>query len=220
MARFIEHQKALELRKQGKSYSEIKKVLGISKSTLSDWLHDYPLTYEQIDKLSYHNATRIERYRTTMREKKDTKFKIAYDKQKKMIFPINNHNLFIAGLFLYWGEGSKSKYDRICLSNTNPAIIKFFIYWSTQSLRISKEKVRIQLHLYSDMNIRKELLYWSKLINIPLKHFYKPYIKNSLTTNINHKGCFGHGTCNVNINDVNIDRIVLSSIKAVEDKYK
>jgi DNA-binding CsgD family transcriptional regulator len=36
MARFIEHQKALELRKQGKSYSEIKKILDISKSTLSD----------------------------------------------------------------------------------------------------------------------------------------------------------------------------------------
>ncbi|PIR82779.1 hypothetical protein COU20_00415 [Candidatus Kaiserbacteria bacterium CG10_big_fil_rev_8_21_14_0_10_59_10] len=42
MARRADHQKAVLLRKQGKSYNEIKEILGIAKSTLSGWLHDYP----------------------------------------------------------------------------------------------------------------------------------------------------------------------------------
>jgi len=43
MARFQDKEKALALRKQEMSYSQIKSILGISKSTLSSWLRDYPL---------------------------------------------------------------------------------------------------------------------------------------------------------------------------------
>jgi len=35
-------QKAIELRKQGMSYSLIRKELPVAKSTLSGWLKDYP----------------------------------------------------------------------------------------------------------------------------------------------------------------------------------
>jgi len=38
MARIIDKQKAIKLRKQGKTYGQIRQELGISKSTLSDWL--------------------------------------------------------------------------------------------------------------------------------------------------------------------------------------
>ena len=39
--------KAIKLRKDGASYGEIKKKLGISKSTLSYWLKDVLLTEDQ-----------------------------------------------------------------------------------------------------------------------------------------------------------------------------
>ncbi|KKP80446.1 MAG: hypothetical protein UR81_C0028G0006, partial [Candidatus Levybacteria bacterium GW2011_GWB1_35_5] len=48
MARVIDRQRAIELRKQGKSYGQIKKQLGIAKSTLSDWLSKYPLSEKQL----------------------------------------------------------------------------------------------------------------------------------------------------------------------------
>ena len=51
MARFKDHEKALALRKQEISYSQIKKILGVSKSTLSDWLHKFPLSEEKIREL-------------------------------------------------------------------------------------------------------------------------------------------------------------------------
>ena len=60
MARFKGHQKALTLRKQGMSYGQIKKILKISKSTLSDWLKNYPLTEERIRELQ-KNETVIEK---------------------------------------------------------------------------------------------------------------------------------------------------------------
>ena len=101
MARFIEHQKALKLKKQGKSYSEIKKTLGISKSTLSDWLRKYPLTLRQMNKLNRNDEKRIERCRETKLKHKKERLFIAYKKQKDALFPLSKRDLFIAGLFLY-----------------------------------------------------------------------------------------------------------------------
>ena len=46
---------ALILRKQELSYSEIKKRLNVSKSTLSLWLRNYPLSKEKINELRGNN---------------------------------------------------------------------------------------------------------------------------------------------------------------------
>ncbi|MCX6713082.1 MAG: helix-turn-helix domain containing protein, partial [Candidatus Vogelbacteria bacterium] len=69
MARILVKQKAVKLRLEGKSYSEIKNLLGISKSTLSGWLEDYPLSKERIKELRDWNPRRIENFRNTMRNK-------------------------------------------------------------------------------------------------------------------------------------------------------
>ena len=62
MARVKDRQRALELRLQGRSYSQIKKELGVSKSTLSEWLRQYPLTQERIRQLQKegNNEAKIE----------------------------------------------------------------------------------------------------------------------------------------------------------------
>jgi len=51
MARIQDREKAIALRKQEMSYSQIKKVLGVSKSTLSYWLKDFPLSKERVEEL-------------------------------------------------------------------------------------------------------------------------------------------------------------------------
>ena len=50
--RFEEKQRARELRGLGWSYNDILSEVGVSKSTLSLWLRDIPLTEEQIAALS------------------------------------------------------------------------------------------------------------------------------------------------------------------------
>ncbi len=219
MARFKDREKALTLRKQGKSYSQIKKILGLSKSTLSVWLRNYPLSKQRVRELRDWNEQRIEKYRETMRKKRQTRLDRTYDEQKKIILPLTKREFFIAGLMLYWGEGKKSKSSALSISNTDPSVIKFFIKWLYDCLSVSKDKIRIELHLYADTNIDKEIKYWSKTLNIPLRQFYRPYIKNTSSQRINHKGAFGHGTCNVEIGSVLLSEKVLMGIKAISDKY-
>ncbi len=210
---------ALILRKQELSYSQIKKKLKVSKSTLSYWLRDYPLSREKINELRGNNEKRIERYRETRRKTKEKRLKEFYLEQKKKIFPLSKRDLFIAGLFLYWGEGGKTMSNHVSVSNTDPSVINFFINWIEKVLKISREKLRFSLHLYNDMDVEKELSFWSKILNIPKNQFSKPYIKKSSSLRINQKGGFGHGTCNTRLGNARLSEKVLMGIKAISNKY-
>jgi predicted transcriptional regulator len=101
MARLFEHQKALALRKRGKSYSQIKQLLGISKSTLSEWLKSYPLTRDDLNRLCYKNEIKIEKYRQTMQNKHNKRLEDVYASQKNNISSLTDREIFIAGIFLY-----------------------------------------------------------------------------------------------------------------------
>lgn len=219
MARFKDREKAIRLRKQEMSYSQIKKKLKVSKSTLSLWLKNYPLSEQKIRDLRDWNEQRIEKCRETKRKKKEKRLKDFYLQQKKLISPINKRELYLSGLFLYWGEGKKSDSTKLSVSNTDPSVIKFFIAWLTKSLKVPKEKLKIHLHLYKDMDIKKEVRFWAKILDISNKQFNKPYIKKSSRKAINHKGGFGHGTCNVTFGNARLSEKILMAIKTIADRY-
>jgi len=219
MARFKDREKAIKLRKQEKSYSQIKKILKVSKSTLSIWLRNYPLSKKRIRELRDWNEQRIENYRTTMRRKRQERLDKIYKEQRRILLPLNKREFSIAGLMLYWGEGTKSRSDSLTITNSDPAIIKFFIHWLNKILSVPKNKIKVYLHLYKDMVIDKEIKYWSKIIKIPVNQFSKPYIKKTSSKRINHKGGFGHGTCAIRINNVSLAERVFMGIKAISDYY-
>ena len=219
MARFKDHEKAIILRKQEMSYSQIKEILKVDKSTLSTWLRNYPLSEKRIRQLRDWSEQRIERCRETKRKKKEKRLKDFYQEQKKLIFPFSKRELYLGGLFLYWGEGAKTHSARLSISNTDPSVIKFFIVWLERSLKVPKEKLKVHLHLYIDMNIKKEIKFWSTTLDIPFDQFTKPYIKETSTTRINHKGGFGHGTCNVGIGDARLSEKILMALEAISDKF-
>src|SRR3989338_8300785 len=121
MARLIERNKAIALRLTGMSYTEIKNKLGISKSTLHYWLKEYPLSDERIRDLRDWNAQRIERFRKTMQRKREGRIRDVNEYVQKRIGALSKREFFVAGLFLYWAEGSKTSQSTTALTNTDPA---------------------------------------------------------------------------------------------------
>jgi len=191
----------------------------VSKSTLSVWLRNYPLPEQRIRELRDWNEQRIEKCRETKRRKKEKRLKGFYFEQKKFIFPLNKRELSLAGLFLYWGERSKTHSATLTISNTDPSLIKFYIIWLEKSLNVPKEKLGVLLHLYKDMDIKTEMKFWSETLSIPLNQFRKPYIKKTNSMRINHKGGFGHGTCNVSVGDARLSEKILMALQAISDRY-
>ncbi len=215
MARIKDKSKAIELRKKGMSYSQIKAELGISKSTLSGWLNNMPLSEKRIKELGPFSPMRIERCRNTKRKKKIARQDSVFDKVSKDIGRLSKRELFLAGLFLYWGEGGKTKYYTTILTNTNPGMVKFFLKWM-ENFGINRKKLKVSLHLYSDMDISKQMKYWSKLLNINISQFRKPYIKKSNLTDITYRNGFGQGTCSLIYDNRDLSEYVLQGIKYIE----
>lgn len=222
MARVQERQKAINLRLQGHSYSEIKHTLGISKSTLSNWLSKYPLTEKQLLKISLKRGKSreiaIEKTRITKLRKREKRLIEAYQQEKSILLPLKTRELYIAGLFLYWGEGSKNLQGSVSLNNTDPDVVKFYLYWLTSVLQIPVAKIKVQLHMYSDMDIPREMDYWSDQLKIPIDSFSRPYIKRTKRSDIDHKG-FGHGTCAIRVNNVLLKERIIMGIQSIADYY-
>jgi len=153
-------EEAIRLRKQERlSYSEIKKRLDVAKSTLSYWLRDYPLSEEEIRKRQKEGWKKAqasrERYRNTMREKKEKKKQKIYERYKEKFAELSKREFLIAGLMLYLGEGTKKKRATVSTINTDPSILNFFIAWMEKFLDADKNEIKVHLHLYENMNIEK-----------------------------------------------------------------
>ncbi|MEI6238433.1 MAG: helix-turn-helix domain-containing protein [bacterium] len=212
MARIKDKQKAIKLRLKGKSYSEIRKELVVSKSSLSEWLRNFPLSKNRFLELS-REERRVESYRATMHRKRKIKLENAYSKAKDIIGNLNNREVFISGIFLYWGEGDKND-STVSVSNTDPNIMKFFVKW-LENLGVKKEDMKIVLHLYSDMNENKEKEFWSKTLKIGVENFRKTYTKETKLSNITYKNGFGHGTCMIRVYDKELKSLILMCLKYI-----
>ncbi len=216
MTRIATRRHVLELRKLGKSYSQIKAELGVSKSTLSVWLRKYPLSKEQIRLLRDVSEIRIEKFRQTMQLKREARLLSYYNEVKGTILPFSKRELLIAGLFLYWGEGGKTLRNQLSITNTDPAVLQFSLYWMIKALDISKDKIQVFTHFYDDMVVDDEINYWSKILKLPKNQFGKPYIKESKRINLDQKG-FGHGTCGLRVSNTVIKEKILMTLKVISE---
>lgn len=217
MARKLDKQKAILMRKKGMSYSQIKEKIKVSKSTLSGWLSGMPLSEKRIRELRDFSPQRIERYRNTMQKKREARLLGVYHKVSKDIGKFSKRDLFLGGLFLYWGEGTKMKNCSVEFTNTNPDMIKFFLKW-LQFLGVKKERLKIKLHLYADMKTEKGIDFWSKKLKIHRRQFIKPYIKKTYLTSINYKTGFGKGTCCVMFHNRDLREYILMGLKYISEK--
>jgi len=166
-------ERAINYRKCGYSYGMISKKLGLSKSTLSDWLKEIPYkpnkeVLKRI-KLASIKSAQIAHNRRVANI-------IAIKKlAKKELGKLTKRDLWLLGIGLYLGEGSKSC-ERIRVINSDPKIIKLAIKWFKEICGLKNENLNIAIHIYPDNNVKNTINYWSKITKIPKEQFGKTQI--------------------------------------------
>jgi len=149
-------EKAFDLRKQGYSYTYISEQTGVQKSTLSDWLHnvEYHPNQETINKIGRARAA-------SGRVKHLQKLRTIEEARQIAVSDIgelNKRDLFMLGVGLYIGEGSKTS-NIIRVINSNPKIIKLAIKWFRDICGLSDENFSLRIHMYPDNDIAETLKY-------------------------------------------------------------
>lgn len=203
------------------SYGEIQKRLKVSKSTLSYWLRDLPLSKGKILELrrSGWNKGEASReiFRATMREKQLCREDATYQRYLEKFSNPSESIDFVAGLMLYASEGNKKDRYRIALANTDLSIIKFFVGWLHKYLYVEKSEMKIELHLYGNMDILSEEQYWYQSLCFERSQLYKTQIKELKKSSFSYKDSLRHGTCSIMVSGAERKREIMMAIKAYLD---
>jgi DNA-binding transcriptional MerR regulator len=119
--------------------------------------------------------------------------KLAFNKKPLSFNPKKNlsfgeQELKIAGIMLYWAEGSKIKKQEevVCgktvdFANSDPKMIQLFLKFLRKICRVDEERLRIYLYCYANQDVTFLKNYWSEITKIPLNHFTKPYVRKEFS---------------------------------------
>ncbi|OGN30947.1 MAG: hypothetical protein A3I92_01765 [Candidatus Yanofskybacteria bacterium RIFCSPLOWO2_02_FULL_43_10b] len=94
---------------------------------------------------------------------------------------------------------------------------KFFIKWITNFFNVSKEKFKIHLQLYENMDIEKEIKFWQNELGLKRNQVYKPFVRKLTKASFSYQESFRHGTCQTIVSGSETRQEVMAAIKAYLD---
>lgn len=187
------------LRKSGKTYSEIRKIIGknIPKSTLSDWCGSISLSPRQKQRLKFLVKENINKGReialAVNRLKREKYIQSVKDRINHLPDKLKDRDISkIALAMLYLGEGSKTTKGSLMFGNSDSLTVNLFLRLLRHCYSIDEGKFRCTLQCRADQDVEKLERFWSKITKIPLPQFYKaridPRTIGKISRKLDYKG--------------------------------
>ncbi len=88
--------------------------------------------------------------------------------------------LYGLGLGLYWGEGNKANKLAVRLGNTDPGLLRAFLYFLDATYHVDKSRLRFGLQIFSDVNVSAAIKYWCKELALQPQQFQKTATRSRL----------------------------------------
>ncbi|MHB1163284.1 MAG: hypothetical protein ACYCZZ_02040 [Minisyncoccota bacterium] len=209
---------ATEMRKNGKSYAEIYTALKIPKATLSDWFSKSGWSKEVAEKLAskvqIQHTARIVELDKVRGQHLARAYEEARSEARKDLQILKYNPLFIAGLMLYWGEGDKATKAKVRLTNTDPELIRLFVFFLRKVCNIPEEKICAQILTYPDIDDEANRRYWSEISGITPEKF----LKSVLIQGRHKTRRLGHGVCGVYVSSTYFKVKMLEWLKLLPEE--
>ena len=182
MAKSEEKIIAREMRAKGESVREIAKLLKVSKGTVSIWVRDIILSVEQMEFLLKRKikAGELGRLKGSLMQKQKRLTLIEEGRKEglKLLGKLSTREFLIAGVALYWAEGTKKKRE-VSICNSDPNMILFMISWLKKQFGVTNLDLRLVVGINQIHRERENLVkqYWSETTGIPLEQFRRTSFK-------------------------------------------
>lgn len=206
MAKTKLKEQAIKLRKTGLSYREIMEQIPVAKSTLSEWLHSVGLAKHQIQRLTEKKLEAVRKGAKAKRDQRIARTEAIMSTAKNEIGAISRRELWLIGTMLYWAEGSKEKEhspgSRVSFTNTDPNMIRLFLYWLKEICGKNLEDITFDVYIHALHGHRTvEIIdFWAKIIGCDAEHFQHIYYKKGNPKTIRKNvGRSYHGVLKINV---------------------
>lgn len=178
---------AVTLRKTGKSYAEIRSLLGVPKATLSDWFRNERWSKNIKSSLNRKNLEQSRVRIVALGKIRGANLARLYAEAREEAvgeFHLLKHRpLFVAGVAIYWGEGDKATSCGFRISNVDPLMIKTFRRFLLDVCRVEEKRIRTGLLLYPDLNEAKCKQFWIEEAGLSPDSFTKSVVIKGRTKN-------------------------------------
>jgi len=212
------HEQALQFRKRGFTYSEIAKIVGVSKATVSNWLakkaFSKKVKEDNFKRAAKDNVKRMGLLNKARFNERGARYKEARHSAETEFKHYKKDPLFMAGLMAYLCNGDVSDPSRIRLSSSNPLVHKAFLQLLCNYLGAPKTSVRFWLLLHQGHVEKKCRALWQKSLTLPSESFYKSQIVQQKTV----KDTLQHGTGNTIIGNIVLKKKLLRWIELLSEE--
>ncbi len=191
------------LRRQGKSRTQIKEILGsIGNSTLNQLLRGEPLPPERVGPGYAESRSRaaegVRRYWAAERAAREAARAAVCAAAAAQIGELTDREIRIAGAIAYWCEGSKTKPyrldEQVRFINSDPALIRFFLKF-LEKIGVSRESLRFCVHIHESADVQAAIHYWASVTGAMPAQFARPVLKRHTprtsrpSDNTDYHGC-------------------------------
>lgn len=206
--------RAVRLRKLGWSIRDVEKELKIPRSTLSEWFRNVHLTSKQKKALLKEWKNGLVRARKNAvkwhNAQKQGRLLEAREESEKVLnrLDLNNKDILdLALAMLYLGEGYK-KSEETGMGNSDPALLKTFLYILKKNYNVDTGKIRCELYLRADQDPEELKRFWAKELELPAKNFR--YVSIDKRTQGTKTYFHYKGVCGLRCSNVAIQRKLLN----------
>ena len=195
--------KLKELRRTGHSINEIVRDLSIPKTTVWHHVKNVEVDPEYVLLLK----SKISSGSRTRREKK---LKIAEELAKKMLNSSNREYLIVLTM-LYWAEGCKKAFNFV---NSDGRMVDLYVKILVKVFGVSKERIVPTMRIFSHMDKKECLDYWSRITGLPKSKFFVRIDDGGKESSTKH------GMCRITIKKGSDTlKLVLSLIQQFYDQW-
>jgi transposase len=174
--------KAVELRKQGWSVTDLALEFGIAKSTAWRWVAHLPLDRdsERARKKAEHSKLMTDAQWAAYRVDRDARQAAVHGEMATLVGPVSGRDLLLLGAAVYWCEGAKSKPWRrgelIQFINSDPDLFDLFLcFLESQGRLRSSLTYRVSIHESADAEAARD--WWAERLELPVHCFRRPTLK-------------------------------------------
>lgn len=203
------YNKAIRLRQQGFSYTEILESIPVAQSTMSRWCSTIPLTKEQQDRLDHKRDNNP--FIKSLKEKALKTDNEARSWAVNRLKDLPGENiLLVSGLLLYWAEGADfTSSFTIEFTNTDSNMISLMMRFFREIFNVPKDKFKLTVRIRKGEDLKIAEKYWLGVTGLTTDNLRR----SEILEKCKRPNKYPRGICRIVIHDVVLAKRLIYMIK-------